>query len=264
MRRAASLLVVVLAGLLCPVSSSELPAPKAAKPSGALSGTAVYVYDGDTIKVRLASGEDIHVRLIGVDSPELDDAAEGVRFSAFLAQRYVRWKLFGRSVRLTRDAQPTDAYGRLLAYVWTDEPLMFNEILLREGYARAYLKYPFDEARMRLFRADEAGARLAGKGMWRTQPLPVVGPEAAWRRLGEVAAVRYLCRRTFNRGRFRILPSTAGGFEAVIPRDVLEALPDSLDFQNRVIEVSGFLEGHEGRPQIMVGVPLQIRAVSGS
>lgn len=260
MRRAASLLAVIIAGLVSPSLSGLPSAVRASRTPAALTGTVVYVYDGDTIKVRLESGEEKHIRLIGVDSAEPDDVRESVRFSAFLAQRFVHWKLNHRAVRLTLDAHPTDAYGRLLAYAWTDEPMMFNETLLREGYARAYLKYPFDEALMKGFREAEADARLAEKGLWRKAPLPVIGPEEAREHLGKVVTVCYRCGRVSNRGRFRIMPSAAGGFEAVISRDVLEAFPGSLDFQNRVIEVSGFIEEFEGRPQIMIGVPLQVRA----
>jgi micrococcal nuclease len=252
--------VLALTGFLLPGFLSAVAFLAGPPDTDSQTGVVAYVYDGDTIKVRLDSGEGKSVRLIGVDSPELDDARETVRMSAFLAQRFVHAGLFGRTIQLTHDGQATDAYGRLLAYVWTGDTL-FNETLLREGYARAYLKYAFDAARMQAFREAEAAARLGQKGLWRKDPPPVVGASEARRRMGQVVTVRFPCTKAFNRGRFHVLaPAESGEFEAVIARDVLSSFPGSLDFIGRTLEVTGFIEEFAGRPQIMIGVPLQVRA----
>jgi micrococcal nuclease len=41
-----------------------------------------------------------------------------------------------------------------------------NEELIRAGYGFAYVKYPFDPALMARFRAAEASARAAQRGLW--------------------------------------------------------------------------------------------------
>jgi micrococcal nuclease len=249
-----SLPFILVLGLGAPAAGRQSP-----QASDSLGGTVTFIYDGDTIKVRLDSGEDRRVRLIGVDSPEYDDPQESVRLSAFLARRFAYSKLQQKPVRLTQDREKTDAYGRLLAYVWTDDRTTFNETLVREGYARAFLKYPFDEGWKKRFQAAEAEARQAEKGLWRRNPWPVIGAGEAGQRLGEVVTVRFRCVRSFDRSRFRVLVPAEGEFEAVIPLDVLASLPGSLDFESRVMEVTGLVEEFKGRPQIVIGVPSQVR-----
>jgi len=226
--------------------------------SDSMAGTVTYVYDGDTIKVRLDSGEEKKVRLIGVDSPEYNDPQEKVRLSAFLAHRFVYSRLYQKHIRLARGKRDLDVYGRLLAYVWTDERTMFNETLVREGYARAYLKYPFDEVWERRFRDVESEARLAERGLWSRKPYDIIGAAEAGGRLGEVVTVRFRCVRFFDRSRFRVLLPAEGNFEAVIPLNVLASFPGSLDFENRELAVTGLVEEFKGRPQIVIGIPLQV------
>ena len=50
-----------------------------------------------------------------------------------------------------------------------------------------------------------------------------------------------------------------GDFEAVVPLDVLRTFPGSLEFENRAVEVTGLVEEYRGRPQIMIGLPAQVK-----
>lgn len=239
------------------------PGPVSQDPA-ALSGIVIYVYDGDTIRVRLDSGGEKKVRLIGVDAPEFDDPQESARLQAFLARRFASSKLNQKPVRMTGDKEKEDAYGRLLAYIWTDGPAMFNEVLVREGFARAYLKFPFDEAVKVRLREAEAEARRAGRGLWAVKPYPIVGATEARGRLGQVVTVRFRCVRTFERARYRVLVPSDGDFEAVVPIDVLASFPGSLDFEKKDMEVTGLVEEFKGRPQVVIGLPAQVRVVGAS
>jgi len=254
----AALLIVAGAGLWLGFLRNA-SAPQASGPPETLSGTVIFVYDGDTIKVRLDSGGERRVRLIGVDAPESDDPLEETRLSAFLARRFASSILYQKRVSLVLDKEKEDSYGRLLAFVETDGEMSFNEILVREGFASAYLKYPFDEGMKKRLRNAEAEAKQAKRGLWREEPWPVIRPGAARSRLGQVATVRFLCLRTFRRGRFSVLAPDEGDFETVIPQDVVAVLPGPLDFEKRRLEVTGLIEEFKGRPQIMVGVPSQLR-----
>ena len=87
----------------------------------------LYVNNGDSIDVEL-NGERHRVRYIGIN------ALEGCRdANAQLVE--------GRTVSLVRDVSDTDRYGRLLRYVFVDE-IFVNEVLLRDGYARASIWKP--------------------------------------------------------------------------------------------------------------------------
>lgn len=251
-------LAVLVALVLCPLRSAS--AARAAAPE-ALKGTVTVVYDGDTLKVSLAGQGDERVRLIGVDAPELDDARERVRLMAFLAKRFAFSRLYRAKVELLSGPEKRDAYGRLLAFVRTADGEMFNETLVREGYAHAYLKFPFDEGLRKRLKDAENSARREGKGLWRDEPYPVVRAEDAGRRLGEIVTVRFRCSRTFKRGSVRILEADGADFEAVIPLDVAKTFPGSLDFGGRTVETTGLVELYKGRPQVMIGVPVQVGRV---
>jgi micrococcal nuclease len=255
-RQGTALALAVLCGLCFSAAASPRLTPQ---PAESLAGTVTYVYDGDTVKLRLVSGEEKRVRLIGVDAPEYDAPQEGARLSAFLARRFVYSKLYQKPVRLTLDKEKNDVYGRLLAYVWTDDRTLFNEVLVAEGYAYAYLKYPFDEAFRKRFQEAEAKARGEEKGLWRKGPYAVVAAAEAASSVGRVVTVTFRCVRAFDRSRYRILVPAAGDFEAVVPLDVLATFPGSLEFENRAVEVTGLVEEYRGRPQIVIGLPAQVK-----
>ena len=232
-------------------------------PQETLTGTVIAVYDGDTLKVRLAGRTDERVRLIGVDTPELDDAREHVRLMAFLAKRFTFTRLYQTKVDLLPGPEKRDSYGRVLAYVRTADGEMFNETLVREGYAFAYFKFPFDDAWRKRLKDAENAARSSGKGLWQSEPYPVVGAADAGRRLGEIVTVRFRCARSFKRGSVLILEAEGAAFDAVVPLDVIKAFPGPLDFAGRTLEATGLVELYKGRPQVMIGVPVQLKRVDG-
>jgi micrococcal nuclease len=118
----------------------------------------VRVSDGDTIRVRLASGREERVRYIGVDTPERGDCFS-TRASALNA-RLVE----GREVRLERDVEERDRYGRLLAYVYAGDTFV-NAELVRRGYAQP-LTVPPNVRHEERFRRLARDARRAGSGLW--------------------------------------------------------------------------------------------------
>lgn len=137
-------------------------------PAGAReTARVVSVADGDTIRV-LLDGERISVRLIGVDTPELSDhfdRAAPPQPYAREAADFTRARLGGREVELEYErGDRRDRYGRTLAYVFLADGTFFNRQLVREGYARAYTRFPFRFREQ--FLADEAVARRAGRGLW--------------------------------------------------------------------------------------------------
>lgn len=61
-----------------------------------------------------------------------------------------------------------DRYGRTLAYVWLPNDRLLNEQLIIEGYGREY-DYHHQHYRYRdSFRASQATAHAAHRGLWST------------------------------------------------------------------------------------------------
>ncbi|MHA0856850.1 thermonuclease family protein [Paenibacillus sp. CMAA1364] len=87
------------------------------------------VVDGDTFVT--VSGH--KVRLIGINTPEVfgEVGYYGQEASDFSTQH-----LEGKTVYLFKDVRETDKYDRWLRFVFVeDDPVMFNETLIMEGYA---------------------------------------------------------------------------------------------------------------------------------
>lgn len=85
----------------------------------------------------------------------------GARASAF-NERLVG----GARVRLVRDVEERDRFGRLLAYVYREpDGLFVNAELARRGYARP-LRIAPDVRHAERFAALAREARSAGRGLW--------------------------------------------------------------------------------------------------
>ena len=147
-----------------PKPKPAAPPKNTVRPARSATVTVSRVIDGDTIEVSPAVNGLMDVRLIGVDTPETVDPAEGVEPYGPQASDIAKRELSGRRVRLEFDQERMDQYGRLLAYVHAGGT-MFNEELVAKGYAQAY-PYPPNTAHAGLFAAAQRGARAAGLGIW--------------------------------------------------------------------------------------------------
>lgn len=169
-----AVVAVVLALGACGPLRGFPPGPRPGGPAAGFSAAKVErVVDGDTAIFRLASGARERVRFIGVDTPESTTTHEpfGEEASAY-AKRVLTP---GRGVLLERDAEERDRYGRLLAYVWLEEPTaisdaeirakMFNAQLALGGYAQQ-MTIPPDVKYADRFRSYVAEARDAQRGLW--------------------------------------------------------------------------------------------------
>ena len=129
----------------------------------------VRVHDGDTITVE-TGGRTEKVRLVGIDTPELDDERDAYRDEAVAAREFVRLRLKGKSISLERDGEQGDRddYERLLRYVILPDGTNFNEELVRKGYARVYDRFEFTLKSH--FKKTEAEAKREHIGVWALPP----------------------------------------------------------------------------------------------
>ena len=126
------------------------------------TATVTRVVDGDTVEISPPVEGLSTVRLIGMDTPEVYFGTQpyGSEASAF-AKR----ELDGEQVGLELDVQKIDPYGRVLAYVYLPDGTMFNETLLREGYAQVATFPPNVKYQDRFLEAQRE-ARAANRGLW--------------------------------------------------------------------------------------------------
>ena len=112
------------------------------------------VIDGDTIEIEGG----YHVRYIGIDAPE---KGEPYYLEATEANRSL---VGSKKVRLEKDVEDEDKYGRLLRYVWVGDK-MVNAELVRLGYAYSHY-YPPNLKYQPHFLQLEKEAREQGRGLW--------------------------------------------------------------------------------------------------
>ncbi|MCL1994511.1 MAG: thermonuclease family protein [Spirochaetes bacterium] len=125
--------------------------------------------DGDTVRVRIPNpppGLSVIevVRLLGVDAPETVHPNRPAEHFGQETSDFVRQELLGRTVRLAFDWDLRDRFGRLLAYIYTEQGRSFNARLVYEGYAEALLAFRFQF--MDEFRTLETEARRLERGLW--------------------------------------------------------------------------------------------------
>lgn len=127
--------------------------------------TIIEVYDGDTIAVDMA-GTTEKVRLIGIDTPETVDPRKPVQCFGPESSTYTHILLKGKKVRLVADPLSTnrDRYDRLLRYAYLADGTFYNAHLIQEGYARAYVGFPFTKSNS--FMDLQQKAAQTKKGLW--------------------------------------------------------------------------------------------------
>jgi micrococcal nuclease len=102
--------------------------------------------------------------LLGIDTPETVKPNTPVQCYGHQASAATTALLNGRTVRLVKDVEETDRYGRLLRYVYFGDE-MANARLVANGYAYV-LTYPPNVRHADLFVSLARRARAEGVGLW--------------------------------------------------------------------------------------------------
>jgi micrococcal nuclease len=133
----------------------------------------VDIIDGDTVRL-IIDGRQTTVRLIGIDTPETVHPTKPVEPYGKRASEFLHNLLAGGSVYLEYGPERTDKYGRLLAYLYrAPDGLFVNLEIVRQGYGRAYTKYPFKYES--LFARWDSTAQVRNRGLWKLVESQVEG-----------------------------------------------------------------------------------------
>lgn len=128
--------------------------------------------DGDTIIL----GDDRHLRLIGINTPEISHDGRPAQIGAVEAHQYLSGLLrVHRTLRLRYDLERTDRYGRTLAHLFLPDGTNVQSLLLERGLATT-LTVPPNLAFADCYATVATRARSQGSGLWayrQYQPSPV-------------------------------------------------------------------------------------------
>lgn len=146
-------------GCLQGASNDEVP-PALAHTDG--TGTVVSITDGDTLRLEV-DGAELRVRLIGIDTPEINPEVEcfGPEAEAALAALAPP----GSTLGFSYDRDRRDQYDRELLYLFAADGTSINLTLVEQGFARAVLFEPNDSLWNQL-RAAERSAQQSRLGLW--------------------------------------------------------------------------------------------------
>ena len=142
--------------------------------SGSSTGTSLAaglarvtrVVDGDTIVVDLG-GRSEKIRLLGIDTPETKSPTKPVQCYGHEASAHTTDLLApGTEVRLERDVEERDQYGRLLAYVYRSSDDLFVNLELARGGFASLLTYEPNVAHVGELSSAVDNARSHQAGLW--------------------------------------------------------------------------------------------------
>lgn len=138
-----------------------------------------HVIDGDTVIVRDPTGNETHVRLLGIDAAELHpDGSSPPEYWAEQATRYLESLVEGKRVIVRLEpTQTRDKYDRLLAYLYLTDSDPINLSLVRDG--QVYADRRFAHTFRGQFEAVENLIRKKGVGLWKNVKIEQM---PAWRR----------------------------------------------------------------------------------
>lgn len=282
-RKEVSIVKAILAGILVVVLSLFAVALPPFDPP-AIEALVVEVIDGDTISVilrsvpeelsgELAVGTTVHVRYIGIDTPETAHPSQPVEEFGREASAFNESLVSGKTVYLELDVQLWDRYQRLLAYVYLDPQgyAMVNAILVAMGFATAST-YPPNVRYAHIFSELERTARALGLGFWYGAPCTsCYSWEEAAQHIGEPAfvcgEVKSVARLAYGRVFLNVgnpYPDTPR-FVIMIEEDYIISFDDAFggpgwenDLVGEFVCVCGEITEYDGNPQILPTFPDQL------
>ncbi len=129
-----------------------------------------FVIDGDTIILEDGSEKGMKVRLIGINAPESRDFKHRRKEAYGKEARAHMIKLLNdKRVRIEFDVEKQDRYGRILAYVFSEDGTFINGQMVKDGYAELMTIAP-NVSYVSELTKNQAYARRNGKGMWSDLP----------------------------------------------------------------------------------------------
>jgi micrococcal nuclease len=125
------------------------------------------VVDGDTVTIETAEGS-LKVRIIGINTSETVHLFKPIEFFGPEASTKAKELLEGQTAVIHYDPDPKHGkwgkYDRLLAYLDLPDGRDFGLVMIQEGFARAYPKYPF--SRQKRYLEAERIAQQSKVGIW--------------------------------------------------------------------------------------------------
>ncbi|MFQ5935935.1 MAG: thermonuclease family protein [Acidiferrobacterales bacterium] len=246
--------------LLASVALWSVGAAATGQPSGEAGATlraqVKHVIDGDTVVL----ADSRHVRLIGINAPELGKDGSADEPLAPQARAQLQRLAAGESVILVLGRETQDRYGRLLAHISLEDGRNVQEALLERGLA-VVVAIPPNLGRVQVYHAAERRARLSGRGIWGN---PHYAPKPAEGLRRADTGFRFVSgrvRKTWRSNRY-VHPVLAAGVDVLIARNDLRYFPvQPGEYLGKRVVVRGWVTHHRNTLHIRVHHPAMVSLV---
>lgn len=246
--------------LLCPWSEPAYPEyhhdPAASSCRGEKFDESITVkktIDGDTIVL----GDGRHLRLIGIDTPEVSHDGSPAQVGAVEAQQYLSGLLRAHdNLHLRYDQERTDRYGRTLAHLFLPDGTNVQSLLLERGLATT-LAIPPNLAFAECYATVATRARSQRSGLWayrQYQPTPVAA--ITRQDLGYRIVLGRVIRTARIRNSFRI--DLAGNFSLRIHGKDLKYFPNLERLDGSHVTALGMLYYSNGAFRMQIRYPTDL------
>ncbi|MCK4624373.1 MAG: thermonuclease family protein [Phycisphaerae bacterium] len=192
----------------------------------------IAVTDGDTIQIDTDTGP-LKVRIVGIDTPETVHPFKPVQPFGPEASARAKELLQDKTVKIQYDPDPKHGkwgtYKRLLVYIELPDGRDFGLVMISEGLARAYPKYPF--SRVEEYLEVEQKAKVSKAGIWQgqqpttiptTQPVSWIKPFRGLPTLSPGHDGNYYDNHKYDYGHYHTSHIPIGMFRQANSRGVLE------------------------------------------
>ena len=207
------------------------------------------VFDGDTVLL----DDDAKVRLLGINTPEIESSKKGEEPVAAKAKQYLQSLIAGKKVRLETDAVEYDKYQRKLAHLFTEDGEHLNLILVEQGLATVNIHPPNLLHLERLIQAQQV-AEKRSIGIWsenhyRPRPIEMISESRrGWQRLVGKP-------RTIREGRKYTRLQFSDNINVRIPKENLTYFPDLHAYLDKKVEVRGWISKRKEEYSILIRHP---------
>lgn len=125
--------------------------------------------DVDTFSILNGENKQKKIRLFGVDAPETKKTRrKEIGYYGKESAEYLRKLILNKQVKLEYDAHKIDMYGITLAYVYLNNCIFLNVMLVQKGYCRV-ATFPPNTRFKNVFIQSERIARNKYRGLWNSK-----------------------------------------------------------------------------------------------
>ena len=219
------------------------------------------IYDGDTVLL----DNHLKVRLLSINTPELERYNKLGEAGGERARERLRRLLSGQKVRLEKDLESQDKYGRTLGHIFTVAGVHINLEMVKSGWATVNIHPPNVKYSQAMLTAQQE-AQALHLGLWGMadyQPKRIVTVlekrHYGWQRLiGTIHSAQM-------KRKYVYLGVDVDKLMVRIPRANLSFFPDVMTYIGKEVEIRGWVSRRGEMRSVLVRHPsaLLVRSCGG-